>query len=749
MRYSSTSGDALLTFITGVLLASTPTLVQAIELPPVTTGDNDAIQTALELDDAGLVTPGLIAPGAVLQTIPAPELTGPELSEQELVSVASVEPLLSQVDGQLVNEQGVDEQPGEDKLVALHIEAAAGFESDAPAEASLAEVSSSEVVSSEAERFAGVPAARDRIETGIVENISSAGFSVTDNPVADIHLAQAIPLPAGTPPLPAPLPEPDQQDQPFLPGEFDKPEIDEPRPQLPPPSDILEPTPTQTVDTPLDGPGTINVTGYVVEGSTVFDAEELAAVTQEFTGDVSFNELLQARTAVTQLYVSKGYVTSGAFIPPQTMESGIVKIQVLEGKLEGVRLTGNERLHPYYIRTRLERAGAEPLNVEKLLEGLKVLQLDPLLSSISADLQAGIQPGTSLLDVEIKEVDPFTTTVSLDNGRSPSVGSFRRKVSFNHANLLGYGDALNLAYSNTDGSNALDLGYTVPLNARNGTLRFAYGRTRSEVIEEPFSPLEIAAKSIYYEGTYRQPVYQTAAQEVALGVTFSRQESTTKLGFADIGGFPLSPGANEDGETKISALRFFQEWNKRSSRQVLAARSQLNVGTNWFESTQNSDAPDSNFISWRGQGQWVRLLAPDTLTLLRTDLQFADRNLVPLEQFGIGGQSSVRGYRQDALLTDNGLLLTAEVRLPVARIPSWDTTVQVAPFLDVGHGWNNDDATQPEEKTLVGTGLGFIWRQGNNFSARVDWGFPLVDVENEDDTWQENGIYFSVNYTPF
>lgn len=735
MRYSSTSGDALLTFVTGVLLASTPTLVQAIELPSIPTGDNDAIQTAVELDESDSVASRLITADLLPQAIPSPERIEPELSEQDVLLEPSLVPSLSEADGPLVTEQPV-EVP-----VALQVEPPVALAPVAllelGAEDGLVESANAEIEHSDELLVELPPLEGDRIEAGDLARVTPAS----------LQLAQV--LPPGTPPLPAPLPEPDQQDQPFLPGEFEQPEVDEPRPQLPPPSDILQSTPTQPADENLDGLETINVTGYVVEGSTVFDAEELARVTQEFTGEVSFSQLLQARTAVTQLYVQEGYVTSGAFIPPQTMDDGIVKIQVLEGKLEGVRLTGNERLHPYYVRTRLERAGAEPLNVQKLLEGLKVLQLDPLLQSISADLQAGIQPGTSLLDVNIKEVDPFTTTVSLDNGRSPSVGSFRRKVSFNHANLLGYGDAFNLAYSNTDGSNALDLGYTVPLNARNGTLRFAYGRTRSEVIEEPFSPLEIAAKSIYYEGTYRQPVYQTAAQEVALGVTFSRQESTTKLGFADIGGFPLSPGANEDGETKISALRFFQEWNKRNSRQVLAARSQLNVGTNWFESNQNSDAPDSNFISWRGQGQWVRLLAPDTLTLLRTDLQFADRNLVPLEQFGIGGQSSVRGYRQDALLTDNGLLLTAEVRLPVARIPSWDTTVQVAPFLDVGHGWNNDDATQPEEKTLVGTGLGFIWRQGNNFSARVDWGFPLVDVENEDDTWQENGIYFSVNYNPF
>ncbi|NJN31154.1 MAG: ShlB/FhaC/HecB family hemolysin secretion/activation protein [Synechococcales cyanobacterium RM1_1_8] len=553
-------------------------------------------------------------------------------------------------------------------------------------------------------------------------------------------------LPSDRPNFPGlPLPTPEQNLKPL------EPLPDEPLPELPPADEILPlPSPSLPGEQTGEGPATVTVTGYKVEGSTVFDAQELAKITAPFLGEVTFSDLLQARSAVTKLYVDRGYVTSGAFIPPQTLDSGIVTIQVLEGKLEDVRINGSQRLHPHYVRTRLARAGAEPLNVQVLLEGLKLLQLDPLLSSISADLQAGIEPGTSLLDVTVTEADPFRATLAIDNGRSPSVGSIRRKVSFSHANVLGIGDGFDLSYSNTEGSNALDLSYSVPLNARNGSLRFAYGRTRSRVLEDPFQPLDIQAKSIYYEGTYRQPLYQTASEEFALGLTFSRQESSTKLGFSDIGGFPLSPGANENGETKISALRFFQEWNKRSSQQVLAARSQLSLGTNWFESNQSSDGgPDSNFLTWRGQGQWVRLLAPETLMLVRGDLQFADRDLVPLEQFGIGGQSSVRGYRQDSLLTDNGLLLSAEVRLPIARIPSWDAVLQVAPFFDLGHGWNKDGNNQPDKKTLTGTGLGLIWRQGNNFSARLDWGIPLVDVGNENDTLQEKGIYFSVNYNPF
>ena len=96
---------------------------------------------------------------------------------------------------------------------------------------------------------------------------------------------------------------------------------------------------TEDPSIPGDVPETIYVERFVVNGSTVFNEAELAEVTAPFEErDLSFAELLQARSAVTQLYVDEGYITSGAFIPPQTLEEGVVTIQVLEGTLEDINV---------------------------------------------------------------------------------------------------------------------------------------------------------------------------------------------------------------------------------------------------------------------------------------------------------------------------------------------------------------------------------------------------------------------------
>ncbi len=497
-------------------------------------------------------------------------------------------------------------------------------------------------------------------------------------------------------------------------------------------------------------PGSITVTRFEFDGNTAFSDEELTEVTAPFTNrPITFTELLQAEAALAQQYTEAGYINTGAVIPAdQTLpqEGAVVKIQIIEGGVEEIEVTGTRRLNSNYVRSRLALVTDRPLNQTRLLEALQLLQLDPLIQNLSAELSAGSRPELSVLSVRVQEADSFNTEFFTDNGRAPSVGSFRRGVRINQANLLGFGDGLGLEYANTDGSNAFDLSYRVPVNSRNGTVSLAGGLTDTQVVEPPFDRLDIIGDSYYFELGFRQPVIQTPTKEFALGLTVSRQESETEILGED---FPLSVGADEDGETRISAVRFFQDWTQRSREQVFAVRSQFSLGVGIFDATINDEPPDSRFFSWRGQGQYVRLLAPETLLVVRADLQLSTRALVPLEQIGLGGLGSVRGYRQDVLLIDNGFFASAEVRLPVLRVESVEGVLQVIPFVDFGIGRNSSGRANPDPNSLVGVGLALQWQMGDRFSARLDYGIPLIDIGDTDRTLQEDGIYFSVVLNPF
>lgn len=63
---------------------------------------------------------------------------------------------------------------------------------------------------------------------------------------------------------------------------------------------------------------------------------------------------------------------------------------------------------------------------------------------------------------------------------------------------------------------------------------------------------------------------------------------------------------------------------------------------------------------------------------------------------------------------------------------------------DNGTAWNNRDPA-----TLASLGVGLRWLVGEDLSLRLDYGIPLISVDNRGDSLQENGLYFSVRSQPF
>lgn len=524
--------------------------------------------------------------------------------------------------------------------------------------------------------------------------------------------------------------------------------------QLPLPEELLQPPPESPVEPELDLEtlGAITVERFNVVGSTVFREDELAALLKPYIGrPITFVELLQARSVITRHYIDEGYVTSAALIPAgQVIRDGVVTIQVIEGELETINIEGLQRLNSTYPSSRIQLAAGSPLNVDSLLQGLQLLQLDPLIESLTAELVAGTQPEQSILNVQAAEAPTFRARFILDNGRSPRVGSLRRSAFLTEANLLGLGDALNVIYSNTDGSNTWDIDYTVPFNSHNGAFKVLFSTDSSEIIEEPLDFLNIKPNSRTWEFSVRQPIVQTPNEELALSLAFTHRRAEAFIGLDDGTRIPLSEEANAAGETRLSALRFAQEWTRRDPQQVLSLRSRFNLGTDWLNATNNEGSlADSQFFSWQGQAQWARQLGPDTLLLINTNTQLTVDPLLSLEQFSLGGAGSVRGYRQDQLLTDNGVFASAELRVPILRIPEEESLLQLTPFIDYGYGWNSGRRGNPDPNQLVSVGLGLLWQTSDRFTARLDWGIPLTDVQSNQRTLQDAGILFSIVVKPF
>ncbi len=537
---------------------------------------------------------------------------------------------------------------------------------------------------------------------------------------------------------------------------FQRPILPTPEPQIPtlPPPDQLLPAPsTPSPNTPTDFSTKIIVKKFDVTGSTVFSPSELRKITAPLTNRlIGFNELLQAANQITELYAKNGYINSGAFIPGnQTFDAqgGTVKIEIIEGSIEDIVVTGTQRLNPKYIKSRVAIGASKPLKVDQLLESLRLLQLDPLIKNISTELAAGREPSTSIVNLTVTENPTWRTGITAGNNRTPSVGELIAQASLTNSNLTGAGDGLVLSYGRSEASNIYDINYTLPINPRNGTLKFQYSRSNSRVVESPFDRLDINGTAQDISVSYRQPLIQTTSQEFALGLTIANRETDTSFLSSVVGervGFP-SPGADDNGVTRITAARLFQDYTLRDSQQVFAARSQLSFGVNTLDATVLPSSPNSNFVTWRGQGQYVRALAPNSILLVKLEGQIADRPLIALEQIGAGGQDTVRGYRQDLLLGDNGLLASAEVRIPIFTPADSKNVLQIVPFVDFGVISNQAPNPSPRNDTIASGGIGLRYQSGDNFFAKLDYGVPFTPIDQPRRTGQEQGLHFSVGYS--
>ena len=475
-------------------------------------------------------------------------------------------------------------------------------------------------------------------------------------------------------------------------------------------------------------------------GNTILKSEINNLITPYINQSKTFDELLELRSQITQLYIDNGYLSSGAFIPNnQDLNKGDIIIQIIEGELEKIEITGLTRLREGYIRKRLELGASTPLNKSNLERSLQLLQIDPLIAQVNAELGAGSTPGRNILRLIVKEAPAFHVGVSLENNQSSSVGTLQGSVFLSHDNLLGFGDRLSLEYGRTDGLNVYSSNYSLPLNANNGTLNLRYSTNNSKIIEMPFQDLGIRSDSQTFSIGIRQPLTRSISNEFAIGLNFDLRRSRTFL-LDDIP-FSFSEGP-KDGVSKVTAIRFFQDWVDRSSNRVLAARSQFSLGINAFDATINSGTvPDGHFFSWLGQFQWVQPLSPRVVLLSRLAGQLTLDPLLSLERFSLGGADTVRGYRQNQVVSDNGILGGFEVQIPLTKNPE---ILQIRPFFDWGYGWSQS-GVNPDSQFIASVGLGLRSRLPIGIEALLQYGVPLIrNNQIEDQRFQ-----FSFRYQLF
>lgn len=519
------------------------------------------------------------------------------------------------------------------------------------------------------------------------------------------------------------------------------------RPSETPPTIEIPVLPRPTVPEILLNDSTIIVETFQFVGNSVISDEALSEVAQPYLNrPLDAADLLKLRQLLTNLYISEGYFYSALSLSINENQivdptKATVTYEVVEGSVEQLDVVGDRRLSDYVSR-RLDHA-LYPINQPKLAEAIQLLQADPLIRSITGNISPGSKPGLNVLEINLVAEPIFEFRVGSDNRRLPSVGTIQTQTTLSASNLLSAGEIISAGYGRSEGSDRFNMRFAAPVNAGNGTLSFQYTSIDGRIVEDPLSEFDIETNSQLYALTFEQPILRkattTTVEELTVGLGAARVNSQATLFDQP---FPLSPGADNSGSTRIFELSIFQNYTKRNRDSVLFTSTEFDIGLNAFDATVG-DEPDAQYVTWKSRAFWLQQLANIGQLSVEGNIQLSGDRLIPFSQFFIGGPGSIRGYRQDALLADSGATLNAEFLLPIAN--NGRQQLSLIPFGGVGVGWNNGSERALGTNVLASVGIGaqLDW---DDFAARVNYAVPFTSIEGAGNSLQEQGIDFELLY---
>jgi hemolysin activation/secretion protein len=510
---------------------------------------------------------------------------------------------------------------------------------------------------------------------------------------------------------------------------------------------VLPPLPTQLPAPAYTNADQIVISRVVLDGNTVLPQEEVTQLISAFDNrHATIDELQELRYQLSELYVKHGYVSSGVVLPDQRVDDNVIRLLAIEGTLTNVSISGNRSLYNSYIEKRIRRGAGVPLNTTDLQRALKILQSDPRIAQINAKLLPGAKAGESVLHVDVVENVTHWVISAVDNYRSPSVDENRVSLSAGNGNFVGFGDVLSIDFGVTEGLDNLDASYSVPLTATDLRLAGYYQSTDANVVEEPFDIIDIKSESETFGIALSRPFRRDSGTVVTaiLGLE-NRQAENWLLGMP----FSFTPG-EQNGSSEVSVAYLTAETVWQSAKQIIGLTVTGRVGVDLFEPTINETGPDSTFTAFRAQFQYARVLGwRNSQFIIRSSAQITSDPLLALEKFAVGGHTTVRGYRENQLVRDNGFVTSVELPFPLIVDDEGRDTLGllITPFIDYGVAWDNDNGLQTSDKDdIVSIGLGLRWQPTANWSIWADYGYALTDVRTPTESLQDRGFQFRVEY---
>lgn len=499
---------------------------------------------------------------------------------------------------------------------------------------------------------------------------------------------------------------------------------------------------TSQAAVPAEAAPTFDVLEIEVEGNTVLSAAVIEKAVTPFLGPGKrLADVEAARAALEKTYQEAGYLTVFVDVPEQSTAEGVIRLNVLEGRVERLSVTGSRYFSQGYIRQHV------PELAEGRVPNFNVVQaqLGEVNRTEDRRVQPVLKPGRNpgAVDAELQVTDqvPLHGTVELNNNHAQFTTPWRLQTALHYDNLFQRDHSFTLmaitAPQDTKQSRVLSMEYAVP-QAGGDAWRYSLLYSNSNI--DALGAATILGKG-YTVGVRRQiGLLSTPSlnHNITLGVDYKDTKEKTLAG-ADsldtpIRYVPFSLGYTASLQNEDGAISSLNATTTFGFKRLMQRNHDCGFGNNDQFECKRAGA-DGGFADLRLDARHSQPIKNWSVDL-RLSGQFASQALLGAEQYALGGADSVRGYLSAEAIGDHGVLASVEVRTPNlvsmtapdAPGAAWRdlSDMRLYGFVDAGRVRTiNASAGQLADQALSSVGLGLKAKSRKYLSLTVEWAVPM------------------------
>lgn len=485
---------------------------------------------------------------------------------------------------------------------------------------------------------------------------------------------------------------------------------------------------------------------YVVDGNTVLSVTEIEKAVYPYLGEHrSIEDVEKARGALERAFHEAGYLTVFVNIPEQEVNAGVVKLDVLEGKVEHLNVVGSR----YYSLGKIKQSVREfeeghvphfP-TVQKQIASVNINQ-DRVVAPV---LRPGKSPGMVEVDLKVDDKFPLHASMELNNRYTPNTTKTRLSGNLRYDNLWQSDHSIGLGFQvtpeDTNEVKVFSATYVIPYAGDYWAL---YGVVSNSDISA-VGDVNVLGNGNIYGLRYIHPMpspIKGFSHNLTLGADYKDFSETTALLGSD------------RFNTPITYLPFLVGYTGN----LLTANSTTKLDLNFVFSTKalvNDDTEfankrylaRSNFSYLRGQLEHTHTLPYEWQAYGSIGGQVSGDSLISNEQYFLGGLDTVRGYLEANALGDQGVNATAELRTPPLQKYLIDSfkEVRLLAFYDYGYAKIRDPLPrQIDQYILSSYGFGLDVKASHGLFARLDYAKALRSVGTIEDG--DTRLHFRVGF---